>query len=74
MARITELETNLQADQHGSYHARLIKQLAVRQAELARQLRQPVTPERYRELSALHTACLAARNIVDTLWRRYRMG
>ena len=74
MHTLTELEDGLAADVQG--HWRQVLQLRLEAAidDLARQQRMPQSPARFAALARQRASCLAALQVIDTVWRRFHQG
>ncbi|MBJ7262946.1 MAG: EscE/YscE/SsaE family type III secretion system needle protein co-chaperone [Burkholderiaceae bacterium] len=74
MHTLTELEDGLAADVHGHLRQALRLRLETAIDDLARQQRRPQSPSRFAALARQRAGCLAACEVIDTVWRRFHQG
>lgn len=74
MNTLTKLEDCLIADTQGRLRRELRLTLEAAIDELARQQREPQSAARYAALGRQRVACLAALQVIDTVWHRCHQG
>ncbi|MFM5540440.1 EscE/YscE/SsaE family type III secretion system needle protein co-chaperone [Aeromonas veronii] len=69
MDTLTNLEEQLAQDPLGHLRYKLISQLDTYEHQLIQALRQPKTQLEYASLERKRQSCLAARSVIDKLWK-----
>lgn len=68
MNTFTQLEDDLRNDHSGNTRRTLLAQLNEAARAMEKQLRQPIDSDLFASVERKHRACLAAIQIIETIW------